>query len=619
MRETGYWQRLQANRMTRRRLLAGAAAVGAGAVVAAACGDDGGDGGAKTPAAKGTPTPRPKQQVTANGRGGRVRYFGFDALPLDTRDPHQTQFGPMYAMHSVVFAKILAFDDEVSQTMSPDLSASPDGGPGMPEQPDDLTYIIRIRPNAKWHDTPAIRSDFPTLAGRAVTAEDVKYSIERQLNTNSPRSALYYRRGHYDNIASMEVVDSTTLKITMKSPLSPFLAFLADPNGGIVAPETVDANDEMNEDKRMVGAGPFMLEKMEPVSVVSFVRNPAWHGADDFPEVGTGRPFLDGYEAIWTPSNDQVNEQAFKSKQIDSVGFDDENNFNRVREELGDQVNYTRGVGTSGAVNSRTFIGDGVFKDVRARKAVHWVIDRHIMGQQLFGTRWNLNGVVAWPNTLWALPQTELRSRPGYRTGAERDADITEAKQLWDAATGGAVKSIDVVVAGIPGYIPDTMLPSVKKMLEDALGVTLNENVDPAGYTKLGECFLANSTGGAGGCVFSLGYDNGWVDLDDWVYPYYHTDGTKNSFGLSDADLDALLEQQRAEFDNEKRREIGFDIQKMLLDELVVRMDYISAWGEGLQWPYFKNPPPPRTWFGYNHSFADTWLDKDDPSWAGRA
>ncbi len=621
MPDSKYWQRLQAQRLSRRKLLGGAALAGAGAVVAAACGGGGGGEGGRTPSPAGSPTPTggALEPVGPNGRGGTARYFGFDALPLDTRDPHQTQFGPMYAMHSVVFAKILSFDDEVHEVMRPDLSAAPDGGPGMPEQPDELTYIIRIRPNATWHDTPAIRANFPTLAGRPVTAEDVKYSIERQLNRASPRSALYYRRGHYENIDTMEVVDEKTLRIRMKSPLAPFLAFLADPNAAIVARETVDDNDEMNEDKRMVGAGPFMLDKMEPLNVVRVVRNPKWHAADDNPDgVGTGRPFLDAYEAIWTPQNDQVVEQAFKSKQIDSTGFDDENNFNRVRQELGEKVLYTRGVGTAGAVNSRIFAGGPPFNDPRARKAIHWVLDRHIMGQQLFGNRWRVNGPVAWPMVMWALPQDELLSRPGYRTGAEREQDIAEAKKLWDEATGGSVKSIKVVVAGIPAYIPDTLLPSIDRMLQETLGVKLDAEVDPAGYTRLGECLLANSIGGPGGCIFTLGYDNGWVDLDDWLYPYYHSQGTKNSFGFSDPELDRLLEQQREEFDNEKRREIGFEIQRRLLDDFVLRLDYISAWGESLRWPYFKNPPPPRTWFGYNHSFANTWLDKDDPSWSGR-
>jgi ABC-type transport system substrate-binding protein len=118
--------------------------------------------------------PMAAQSTPMKTKGGIYRAFTFDALALDTFDPHQTQFGPMYSMHSAVFSKVLQYDDDANGVMSPDLAD------GMPEQPDKLTYIIKLRKGATFHDNARARQNFPNVAGRELTAEDG--GIERQMN-----------------------------------------------------------------------------------------------------------------------------------------------------------------------------------------------------------------------------------------------------------------------------------------------------------------------------------------------------------------------------------------------------------------------------------------------------
>ena len=147
----------------------------------------------------------------------------------------------MYNMHSAVFSKVLKYDDEVTQQLSADLAD------GMPEQPDQTTYIIKLRKGVKFHDSPRVRANFPTVAGRELTAEDVKYSIERQVNPSSSQKALYYRRGQWESIDKMDVTDPYTLRITTKNPTAPFLHYLADRNAFIVAKDkSVNAAENSN-------------------------------------------------------------------------------------------------------------------------------------------------------------------------------------------------------------------------------------------------------------------------------------------------------------------------------------------------------------------------------------
>ncbi|TAK53971.1 MAG: hypothetical protein EPO22_15585, partial [Dehalococcoidia bacterium] len=190
MDRDSYWRKVHEARVSRRRVLAGGAALGAGVAGLALAGCSSSGGGTKTATSGNAPaaaSPTPAQSTPVKSKGGVFRSFGFDALALDTFDPHQTQFGPMYNMHSSVFSKILKYDDDAAAIMSTDLAES------MPEQPDQTTYIIKLRKGVKFHSNSRAQQNFPDVAGRELTAEDVKYSIERQVNVNSPQKALYYR------------------------------------------------------------------------------------------------------------------------------------------------------------------------------------------------------------------------------------------------------------------------------------------------------------------------------------------------------------------------------------------------------------------------------------------
>lgn len=249
------------------------------------------------------------------------------------------------------------------------------------------------------------------------------------------------------------------------------------------------------------------------------------------------------------------------------------------------------------------------------------------MGEQLFPSipeipHWKVNGPVAWPAKLWAIPQEELVKMPGYRFGtAEREEDLAEARKLWEAAGGlEAVSKFKIIFAGVPDFIPQKALPQMVRMLSEVLGVQVDTEVDATGYTTLAACLLRNTEGApTGTCEMIFGYDNGWIDLDDWVYPYFRTGAPKNSFRLSDPKLDDMLEAQRVEFDFEKRHQIGLDMQHYLLEEVLAQLQYISEWDRNLRWNYVRNAKLGGwTWHGMGHWYANMWLDHNDPTWAGR-
>ncbi len=141
--------------MSRRRFLASSGATLAAASAAAVAGC------ARKQDAQGRPAPAARAALApVSTRGGILRAYNFDAMAHDALDPHLTLMGPIGNMHSAVFSRILRYDDERAGTLAPDLAD------GMPEQPDQLTYVIRLREGVKFHDAPKYRIAYPKTAGR---------------------------------------------------------------------------------------------------------------------------------------------------------------------------------------------------------------------------------------------------------------------------------------------------------------------------------------------------------------------------------------------------------------------------------------------------------------------
>ncbi len=541
--------------------------------------------------------------------GGTLRRFAYTALPLDTFDPHQTTFGPMYDLHSAVFSKLLAYDDLINQHVNPDLLTA------LPEQPDQTTYVLNLNPNAKWASNTPLNPNNP-IAGQPVTADDVKYSIMRQVNRQSPKFALYYRSYQWDTVDSIQVMDPQTLQIKTKSPVAPFVHFMADSNAFIISQKLVDqAKDEMNGPNLMIGSGPFILDQFQALKIARFVKNPNWHLKDS--GFAKGRPFLDAVEDTFAPQDDNTIEGAMKAKQVDGAGWNDQTNADRVSKELpGTRVNQSP---TSGMITFRFACDHGPMKDQRLRQAVSIALDRKAIGDGIFQGFYKFSGAVGWPMTRWALPQDEILKTPGYRytNQSDRDADIKQAQQLLAAAGGpSAIGGSDFIMwyTNIPAYIA-AFYPQLQKNMADTLQLKWNGTLDDTGYTKLLPVLTSHKMD------WYFGYDNGWIDLDDWLWKFFDSKAppADNTFGLADPTLDGILDSTRTEFDFNKRQQLGYQAQRMLLPTaLAPRADIVNAVGNSTLWNYVRNNIQIGPWFGIFYLLANTWLDTSDPGYQGR-
>ncbi len=649
MAESNYWNEFwRRGRLSRRRLLQGTALAGGGLAVAAVVGCGGEEAGQQGGGSGSTSEDDPLNALNNdaiypndgrrefvfpegdNGRGGTLVYIGFDPVVLDRYDPHQTQFGPMYANQSAIFSKLYMYashEEPTWENILPDLAES---APEMIGDP-PMTYVVKLRKGVKFHDTDAIRSNFPSLAGRELTADDVIYSYERQTSDTSPQKAYYYRSSQYKTIDKMEKVDNYTIRFTTKEPTAPFYHFMADTNAMIIPKEIVDMEPgpdgrpwdsvdafgarEPRPGERMIGTGPFIWDELKFGIEYVAKRNPEWFG---WGEPGMGRPYLDAYKATGQGLNDPTIESLFRRKEIDVAGFIDNPQWIVDFKNEHPEVEYQRQT-VSGWIGTRFKTFCEPFSDWRVRRALHLAVDRREVVDVIGSGSWVKVGPVGQAIKYWALPPDELEQLPGYRSDtAQRNQDIADARALYEAA--GRPPLPQIWFADVPAYIP-RFVETYMQTIKNNLGLDEIPKYQTVPYQRIAEGLVKEECDQA---AMTWGFDNGWIDLDDWVYPYFRTGAPKNSFKVSDPTLDTMLDAQRREFDIDARKQLGYDIQRYLLGvtnqeapAAHVRLDYATPGGGSISWPYLKNRVS-FPWFGSSYWSANVWIDQNDPSYSGR-
>jgi peptide/nickel transport system substrate-binding protein len=595
-------------RLTRRRFLAASAAGAAGAaVLAAGCGEGKRTGGA-------TPGALPTAAVGDPKRGGVLRVYNFDALSPESFDPHAVSGGPIVNAHSAIFSKLLRYTDERAGAMAPDAADA------MPEQPDELTYLFKLREGVRFHDTPATRLAAPALAGRVLTSADVRYSIERQAAEPKGMGSRFARKSQYAVIERIETPDDATVRIKLKAPTAPFLAFLAGRQAFIVPPEVIDTTSgEAGGAASMIGSGPFVLESFEAGFAVKLQRNANWFARAD--AEGPVRPYLDAYHAFLSPQEDTFQREAFEGRAVDATELLDPQVLDHARTtNLADIVVEEADAGC--IVASRLLVDRPPFNDARVRRALHLAIDRRALVSLLYPALADepsarLCGPVAPAATAWALTEDDLYRLPGYVE--DRTQALADAKDLWSAAAGDApLTELRISVSGAPRTFLEIAIPALERQLGEGLGVRIVPQEDPSGGALIAAGLRLNREGASEGTIaFTFAIEDGGVDLDDWVYGQFRSGEPGNTYRMQDATLDAMLDAQRAEFDGDARQQLGFDIQEYLLANVNARIEYMAPVRRRLAWGYARNYRLP-LWHGSDFDLADTWLDASHPAWVGR-
>ncbi len=123
---------------------------------------------------------------------------------------------------------------------------------------DGLVYTFHLHSGVKFHD------------GTDMNADDVKFSLDRARAEDSTNA----QKALFAGIASVEVVDPLTVKITLSGPNGGFITNMAWGDAVIVAPESI-----ANAATSPVGTGPFKFSNWVQGDRIEIVKNPDYWGA----------------------------------------------------------------------------------------------------------------------------------------------------------------------------------------------------------------------------------------------------------------------------------------------------------------------------------------------------
>ncbi len=133
---------------------------------------------------------------------------------------------------------------------------------------DGLTYTFKLRAGVKFHN------------GREMTAEDVKYSLDRVTNpaTQSPGAGFFASIAGFDKagdggLSGVTVIDPLTVAVTLSRPDATFLHVMAINFSSVVPKEAVDAAAG-DFGHLPVGTGAFKFAEWTTGQKLVFVRNP---------------------------------------------------------------------------------------------------------------------------------------------------------------------------------------------------------------------------------------------------------------------------------------------------------------------------------------------------------
>ncbi len=270
---------------------------------------------------------------------------------------------------------------------------------------DALTYTFKIRQGVKFHDASVL------------TSRDIKASYDKIIFP--PEGIISVRKATYHMVTSVEAPDPQTVVFRLKFASPGFLRNLASPFNWIYKAEIL-ARDMRFYERNVMGTGPFRF--------VEYVRGSHWVGQRNPDYFVQGRPYLDGYRALFI-SSAAIYMAALRSGQalINFRGIAPAQRDDLVR-ALGDRIVIQEG---PWLCNNLVFFNTKrrPFDDARFRRALTLGIDRWGGSKSLSQIAFvGPVGGVMRPTSEFGTPEAELTKLAGY--GRNMTAARAEARRL---------------------------------------------------------------------------------------------------------------------------------------------------------------------------------------------
>ncbi len=469
--------------------------------------------------------------------GGTLRLFAAEPRTLD---PALVRYTVSAEYVVEIFSGLVSLDA--------DLRVVPDLAESWEVSPDGRSYTFVLREGASFH------------SGRAVTAADFKYSLERACNprTGSGVAGVYLGdivgaedvlSGRADEMRGVEVLDDRTLRITIDEPKAYFLSKLTYSTAFVVDRDNVGASDWF---QRPNGTGPFRLTEYSSERIV-LERNELYY---------RDKPGLERV-VFWFSGGSPMS--MYENGELDIVGVSPAD-VERVR----DPANPLHADLSTVPQLDIYYLGFDVsqppFDDVKVRQAFTLAVDRRKLTEVVLqGMGYPAEGIVP-------------PGMPGYeRERPLLSFDPRLAQSLIEESTYGDVDRFPPVtlrIGGSSGELP-AHIEALVAMYRENLGleVSVEQSEDVfAGRPQF----------------FASGWSADYPDPENFLDILFHSRSELNRMTYANPELDRMLQEARTEQDTSRRMELYRQAEEIIIADapwvpLWHSVDYV------LTKPYVRN------------------------------
>lgn len=387
------------------------------------------------------------------------------------------------------------------------------------EYQDEKTLTIHLRQGVKFHN------------GEELKASDVLFTMERANRINPSIAAIV----NMIDVENSTADDEYTVTLRLLQPYASLLRHLSHPGTGIVSQKAVEEiGEEDFAHEPLGGTGPFQFESWNPGDSITLKR---------FEDYWGEKP------AITTIVFRYIPESTNRTIELETGAVDiayevQVSDIERIESNPDLLMMRAPGLGNTFAKFNPLV---EPFQDQRVRLALVKALDvPGIVDAVFFGAGAPSYGMMS--SKVWGY--NDEYPHYGY--------DVEEAKQL-------------LADAGYPDGFEITLMVSDNQTRVDMAEIMQNQwskigvkaNVQ---VYEIGTFFDHYGKNDFQVCI--VGMTTVTADADYGLYGVWHTSATPEGQTplFSDPEVDKLLDGARSEADDDKRREMYFEVQKILLD-----------------------------------------------------
>ncbi|MFC5136104.1 MULTISPECIES: ABC transporter substrate-binding protein [Haloferacaceae] len=466
---------------------------------------------------------------SGDGSGGSDRYGGrlqaaWWTGDISNLDPAYISTGIYFQLSVNIFNGLVMANENLE--IVPDLATD------WTVENDGTRMVFDLRDDVSFHN------------GDHFTAEDVKYTIERNIEREAPHNLENELIAVEDG--AVEVIDDYTVALNWEAPLASALALLTTGPGRAATIVNETAFEEMGADAynlEPVGTGPFQVSNHDTGSEIILDKFDDYFRED---EDGNSLPYLDGVDVSLIPEPGTV-VNTLQSGDIQFTNLLPLGNISEVEDSPDAGVSSTIGNTWAGVIFNHA---REPFDALETRLGIAKAIDNEAFVESAYFNYGVANPGVFSPSPEWIWREPE--EKPDDQAYAPE-----EARELLEES--GAMDTTISILAN-----PENLRAS--RVLNQQLNaVGLDSEVEQVTSATFWERFDYD---GDFDILLSGSVDK--PDPEESVWNFFRLpeeDGVWNWAQYRNQEVHDLLGEQRRQIDQEERRETLWEVEDILIQE----------------------------------------------------